>query len=99
MFDDYIVTSEKIGIRRKREQIAFGLALQKLIPGLRREKRTDSVDDAHGTRIARVWCYLLPSLSEARESFQHAVGQRVTWPVEPAEDSGGETDGTDVVRF
>ena len=32
LFDDYVAVAEKIGIRRKREQIVFGLALEKLFP-------------------------------------------------------------------
>jgi Family of unknown function (DUF5906) len=84
-FDDYIAVSEKIGIRRKREQIAFGLALHKLVPGLRRAKRMATVDDEHGAAIKRVWCYLLPPLSTAREDFERELGQRVDWPAEAEE--------------
>ena len=86
LFDDYIAASEKVGIKRKREQIAFGMALQKIMPGLRRGKRTVSIDDGHGTALKRDWAYLLPALSAAREDFERAVGQKIDWPI----DDGGE---------
>ncbi len=82
LFDDYVAVAEKIGIRRKREQIAFGMALGKFMPGLRRAKRVAAIDDGHGISMQRTWCYLLPSLSEARGSFERAVEQSVDWPVE-----------------
>jgi hypothetical protein len=91
LFDDYAAVAEKIGIRRKRDQIVFGLALKKLLPNLLgRDKRPASIDTGHGTSIQRTWCYLLPTLSEARESFERAVEQQIDWPSEsdhdPAED-------------
>jgi hypothetical protein len=91
LFDDYVAVAEKIGIRRKREQIALGLALGRLMPCLRRAKRMASVADAHGTAIKRVWCYLLPSLVEARESFERVVGQSVAWPSD--DDAEGTSKG------
>ena len=48
LFDDYVAASEKIGIKRKREQITFGLALQKIMPEPR-EAKDVSIDDGHGT--------------------------------------------------
>jgi hypothetical protein len=96
LFDDYVAVAEKIGIRRKSEQIAFGFALGKLVPNLGRAKRMATVEDAHGSVIKRSWCYLLPSLLEARESFERAIGQQVAWPNEGAasddETTAGEND-------
>jgi hypothetical protein len=73
LFSDYIGVSEKVGIRRKREQVAFGLALGKLVPGLQRAKRTATIEDECGTSLGGTWCYLLPKLQEVRESFERAV--------------------------
>lgn len=86
LYRDYVGTAEEIGVRRKREQTSFGLTLRRLIPGLRREKRTDTIESEYGSKIGRVPCYLLPPLSEAREGFERAVGQRIDWP----DDDGGE---------
>jgi hypothetical protein len=87
LFDDYVAVAEKIGIRRKREQIAFGMALVKLMPGLKRAKRIAPIDDGHGISMQRTWCYLLPSLAEARESFERAVEQSNDWPTESEPDA------------
>jgi Family of unknown function (DUF5906) len=92
LFDDYVAVAEKIGIRRKSEQIVFGMALHKLVPGLVRAKRTASVPDAHGTVIKRTQCYLLPPLDVARENFADAVGQSVDWPAAEVENDDGNND-------
>ncbi len=94
LFDDYVAMSEKIGIRRKREQIIFALALKKLVPAIDRAKRITTVKGQHGDDvIKRVWCYVLPSLVEAREAFERAVGQSVHWPVDDqATEPAGDDD-------
>ena len=88
LFDDYVATAEKVGIRRKREQIAFGLALRKLLPSLPRERRTASIDGDRGASVRRVWCYRLPPLAEARKAFERAIEQTVEWPSENDPDGG-----------
>jgi len=97
LFDDYVATAEKIGVRRKQEETVFGITLGKLMPGLRRVRRDAEVPDAHGTAIRRVRCYLLPSLEDARERFESAVNQKIPWPIDddpadPAPKTGGEND-------
>ena len=82
LFKDYLGTAEEIGIHRKREQIAFAMALKKLVPRIDRQKRQDFVQDEHGTAMKRVWCYLLPSLQEGREDFERAVGHQISWPAD-----------------
>ncbi len=48
-------------------------------------RREAEIPDAHGFTIRRVRCYEMPSLGEAREKFEKAVKQQVTWP--PMDDS------------
>ncbi|GJD51101.1 hypothetical protein OPKNFCMD_3852 [Methylobacterium crusticola] len=73
LFDDYIVTADKIGVRRKSELIAFGIKMRKLIPGLARKRcHFDGSTD-------RMWCYVLPPLAACREMFEAEVNQAVTW--------------------
>ena len=87
LFRDYVGTAEEIGIKRKREAIAFGLALRKLVTRLDREKRSAQVDDEHGRggSFKRVWCYLLPPMREAREDFARAVGHQISWPTDASD--------------
>lgn len=96
LFDDYAAVSEKIGIRRKREQIAFGMALSKLVSALPRAKRLATVDDEHGKTVKRTWCYLVPPLAAAREDFERVVEQTIEWPVDDGEDIPPDLD--DVVK-
>ncbi|MGD0024503.1 MAG: primase-helicase family protein [Xanthobacteraceae bacterium] len=95
LFDDYIATAEKIGVKRKQEETVFGMTLAKLMPGLPRAKRRAEVNDAHGKRV---WCYLLPPLNEARENFANAVGQNVVWSIDD-EPIGGDSAGGEYDEF
>ena len=55
---------------------AAGAALMfKLVPGIRRAKRTWPTPE--GDR--RVHCYILPSLSACREAFEKMLGQAIDW--------------------
>ena len=97
LFEDYIAVAEKIGVRRKQEEIVFGIALGKLVRGgLERVRRHAEVKDEDGMKVTkRTWCYVLPPLSEVRQNFENLVGQTVMWPddspdVLMARDSGGE---------
>ena len=86
LFDDYIATSDKIGVRRKQEETVFGMKLRKLLPQLDRQRRmTDVTSERGDTYTKRTWCYVLPSLGQARERFVAAVGQTVKW-VTPTDD-------------
>ena len=80
LFDDYIAIADKIGVRRKQEETVFGMKLHRLVPGLERQRRMTEVTSDHGdTYTKRMWCYVLPPLERARESFVAAVGQTVNW--------------------
>lgn len=81
LFDDYISVSDKVGVRRKNEQIAFGLKLKKLVHGL--PKTRPWVDTAPGIG-KRMWCYQLPPLHVCREMFEAELGQSIAWPTEAA---------------
>jgi hypothetical protein len=81
LFDDYIAASEKIGVKRKSEMTAFGIALRKLMPdGLRREKR--HVDISPG-ETKRRWCLVLPPLDACRAHFAAEMNQPLAWDGEP----------------
>lgn len=85
LFDDYVKSSEKVGIKRRRDETIFGRELRTLMPttveqlGLRREKRTIVIDSVTG-ETRRPPCYVLPPLAEAREAFEGFVGQPMEWP-------------------
>lgn len=76
LFDDYLAASEKIGIRRKAENTAFGIKLRKLVPGLQRVRRTWEVEPGH---LKRMWCYLLPDIETCRQACVDELGQAVDW--------------------
>jgi hypothetical protein len=76
LFDDYISTTEKIGIKRKAEETIFGIELGKLVPGLRR--RRPSIEVSPGLR-ERPWCYVLPTLAKCRDAFEKDVNQCIDW--------------------
>lgn len=89
LFDDYILHSERIGVKRKQIETVLGIKLKKLWPGgLRKAKRDaevverSEVDGSFHNVTKRTWCYLLPSLEDSRAHFEALVGQKVAWPVE-----------------
>lgn len=84
-FDDYADASERIGIRRKAAQTAFGMKLRKLLPNLRTERRTMSSDT--GATTERIRGYLLPDLDECRDTFAGHLGQHFEWD---GGDGGGD---------
>jgi hypothetical protein len=94
LFNDYIATADKIGVKRKQEETVFGISLAKLVPNLRRVKRTVEVEDERGgaSTTRRAWCYALPPLVEARAHFELIVGQRVQWPSEDDADRASEVE-------
>jgi hypothetical protein len=96
LFNDYVVVSDQIGIKRKNAKISFGSSLKKLLPdAVKRDKHTMLVEDARGRLVSkRVPCYFLPSLSEAKALFEKAVEQRIEWPQEDERDviHGGDDD-------
>lgn len=101
LHNDYLVTADKIGVKRKSEDTVFGMSLAKLLPGMldRRKRVVEVEDERHGVTVRkRTPCYLLPSLSEAREAFDRIVGQSVAWP--PIDDDEPpKTDSAESVEF
>jgi hypothetical protein len=99
LFDDYIATADRIGVKRKSEETVFGWTLVKLMPclpggptGLKKVRPTRTVKDENGCDVTRrVTCYQLPSLAEARAHFERAVGQTITWPSDGDEQAVGKT--------
>lgn len=76
LYDDFVATAEKVGVRRKAEQTAFGMKLRKLCPGLVRKRVL--VDVGVGV-TKRVWGYQLPPLDEARDQLEAIMGQTLNW--------------------
>lgn len=75
--DDYIKASERIGINRRSTETQLTMKLLKLLPGLRRARR--SVSSENGASTQRVRGYDLPSLAEARREFETAMQQDMEW--------------------
>ncbi len=83
LYRNYIAFAERIGVRYRSANNAFGIKLAKLLPGVRRAKRT--VSDDGSTAARRPWCYLLPPLQQCRDAFDEHMGQPSRW--------GGDDDG------
>ena len=75
LVDDYVSTSERLGIRRKATATALGIKVRRLLPGIRHCRR--SIED--GAAARRTWVYELPPLAECREGFAELFGQAIDW--------------------
>lgn len=83
LFDDYIATAEKVGVRRKAENVAFGIKLGKMVPGLTKGRPFVEVSPSI---VKRVWAYRLPSLEACREAFERDLNQAIAWgPIDAGE--------------
>lgn len=77
MFDDYLHSADRIGVKRKAELTAFGIKMKKLV-GEEIKRHRVSIDVSPGL-VKRVVCYRLPALQRCREVFEEAVGQSMEW--------------------
>lgn len=75
LFDDFVASADRVGIRRKAEVTSFGMKLKKLIPGVARARMTIDVDSV----ARRVWGYHLPRLPDCRAAFERELGHRIDW--------------------
>ncbi|WP_330084334.1 primase-helicase family protein [Methylocystis iwaonis] len=95
LFNDYLRTNEKIGVRRKASETEFGIALRRLVPGVERVRSVEEVEVwdeetlKHMQVMRRVWCLRFPSLGQCKRSFDAALKQAFPWgeavPEEEAE--------------
>ncbi|MGQ4273423.1 primase-helicase family protein [Terrihabitans sp. B22-R8] len=76
LFDDYIANAEKIGVKRKSEMTAFGIAMRKLVPGLRRVQKFIDVNPGE---TKRRWCWQLPPLAECRAFWDAEIKHSMGW--------------------
>lgn len=75
LFNQYLDESDRIGIKRRQDQTAFGIGLKRLIPAVRTNlKRIDTETNT------RKGFYGFPSLQACRDAFEAALGQPVDWP-------------------
>jgi hypothetical protein len=80
LYDDYLTSAERTGTRFRVAKQAFGMKVNKLLPGLRRVRVTLPEDD--GASVKRSWVYELPPLPLCREAFDEQVGQASHWGTE-----------------
>ena len=94
LFEDYVKSSDKIGVKRKREETIFGMEMHKLVPGLKKDKRTVEVRNEHGfvvrneygaAKTQRVRCYVMPPLKDCRDAWDAAMGQKREWTIDGEE--------------
>lgn len=84
LFAEYLADGDRAGIRHRSGETELGIALRKLIPGLREARKNIRGDDGEFKR-QRIW--LIPSLEDCRAGFEELFGQPITWPLD---DSAGE---------
>lgn len=75
--DDYIRSSEEVGIKRKAQEVQFGIKLLSLVPDLSRKQKVIASEEGPMTR--RAWVYELPTLDRCRARFEAVLGQTYDW--------------------
>jgi len=103
LYHDYATAVGKAGKHYKGDLTSFGMQLKKLIPGLRKPKRTIDIylrDPAHPSerikKSQRRPGYAIPPLDTCRAHFDNLVGNKIDWPKEDDDDAHrSETEGPD----
>lgn len=89
LFNDYVRTAERQGVRRRAAETEFGMRVRELVPSIAVRKRTEEFErmgDDGRTMIVKenVRCWEFPGLDECRQAFARLLHQEVQW-----EDPGG----------
>lgn len=98
LFNDYLRTVEKLGVRRRAAETEFGIQLRRLVPSAESVRSTEDVEvyDEQAftttTVTRRVWCLQFPSLDDCRDAFEAALKQEFPWgePRERSDDGEGD---------
>ncbi|PSM20207.1 primase-helicase family protein [Nitratireductor sp. StC3] len=77
LYEDYRTQTEKMGIRFRVSSQSFGMRLAKLLPRLKRAKRTVTSED--GASARRPWVYFLPQLEDCRAYLDDLMKQANDW--------------------
>lgn len=75
--NDYIEASERVGIKRRAAETAFGMKIRKLLPSAEYGRAT--IPGHGGASTTRAYGYFLPPLSDCREAFAAILGQEIGW--------------------
>ena len=74
LYEDYVEFSQKIGVKRRVTQSAFGKELKTLIPDFERCRITKGK--------IRYWVYRIPALEACRRHFDLLTRSERDWPVD-----------------
>jgi len=81
LFDDYYLSADRVGIRRKSSETEIGQMLDKFVPGLISKKRPVEHTDFRGdVTVRRKNCWLFPPLADCRAAFDEKLQQPLDWP-------------------
>lgn len=84
LHNDYLKFCDRIGQRRRVSETEFGIAMRRLLPFVRKVRKTFEVPAPHGApddvHVRRVWGYELPDLQACRDHLEGLMGQPVAWP-------------------
>lgn len=96
LFNDYLRTVEKLGVRRRAAETEFGMHLRRLVPALETVRSTEDVEVydefSRSTSVVskRVWCWKFPSLDECRDAFEALLRQDYPWGEPRMSDAVGD---------
>ena len=74
LYEDYCDVSQKIGVKRRVSNMAFGKELKNLVPGLERRRIQK---EKH-----RYWAYLIPDLETCQNNFDLITRSQHDWPLD-----------------
>jgi len=76
---EFVECASKAGVSRRGLETGLGVAIKKLLPGVKSDRRSVGND-------TRVRVFNFPPLERCRAMFETAVGQKIPWHTEDTED-------------
>ena len=81
---DYVAHADRVGVTRKSNETQLGIALKRLVSGIRRTRRTNALSNSDGSPATgrRETVYLLPPLKQCQSDFERLLNGNVSWDIE-----------------
>jgi hypothetical protein len=80
LHEDYVRSLQRIGVERRSTETELGMFLNRVIDGLRSERRLVTFERDHKTVTARKYTWLFPDLASCRATFDRVTHSRHPWP-------------------
>jgi hypothetical protein len=80
LHEDYVRSLQRIGVERRSTETELGMFLNRMIDGLKTDRKPVTFERDHKTVTERKYVWLLPDLATCRLTFDRVTHSRHPWP-------------------